>query len=68
MNDNLHLTRLLQATASTLLAASSTITLASSARPAARVTEGSPAPDSTASETASSASRNEPGWATAPRD
>ena len=45
-----------QATASTLLAGSSTITLASSARLAARATAGRPAPDSTASETSSSAS------------
>src|SRR5919197_2503623 len=45
-----------QATASTLLAESRTITLAPSARPAARATVGSPAPDSTASVTSSSAS------------
>ncbi len=45
------------ATASTLLDASSTITLASSARLAARATRGRPAPASTASETSSSASR-----------
>src|SRR5215207_3356694 len=49
------------ATASTPPGASSTITLASSARPAARATDGRPAPDSTASETSSSASRNERG-------
>ena len=54
-----------QATASTLLAASSTITLASSARPAARATAGSPAPDSTASETSSRASRKVRGSAAA---
>src|SRR4029453_5256739 len=46
-----------QATASTLLPGSSTITLASSARPAARATAGRPAPDSTASETSSRAPR-----------
>ena len=45
---------------------SSTITLASSARPAARATLGRPAPASTASETASSASRNERGSAVSP--
>ena len=46
-----------QATASTLLDESSTITLASSARAAARATSGRPAPDSTASETAANESR-----------
>ncbi len=45
------------ATARTLDAASSTTMLASSAPPAARATAGRPAPDSTASETASKALR-----------
>ena len=43
----------------TLLDESSTITLASSARPAALVTAGRPAPASTAAETSSRASRKE---------
>src|SRR3954471_8770232 len=47
-----------QATARTLLALSSTITLAPMARPAARAPAGSPAPDSTASDTWSSAARS----------
>src|SRR3954454_9452518 len=47
-----------QATARTLLALSSTITLAPMARPAARATAGNPAPDSTASDTWSSAARS----------
>src|SRR5215218_6034124 len=55
------------ATASTLLPESSTITLAPSARLAARATAGSPAPDSTASETSSRASRKERGSAAASR-